>query len=1161
MSGKNEILESWIMVEHLSEGDINLNDRAILKLQKLQGEDYYSLFCSEMKNGKADQWQKGGIVVYFDVFPFQEVIEILRAQYGLQSTEEELRLGDKFSFALYFDKNLHFLADMIFFTESAYIRKFRKVPDEKEFREFEKNLKNEFSQDFDETEEDPDKFNEAMKKVLLRYGIDVKKECKKGENEVQKKCRMQILGNIETGATNLHSFFIDDLEKAKTIDTANLNAYLYGNQKGRKNLDGKKDSKNFAPDLFEQILQPENYPLGRFPSNTKFALSLMQQVAVNLSIGFDNNQMRSVNGPPGTGKTTLLKDIFAQLIVQQSYDIAKLSDHFIKGTKETAYFGKASIGEIPKYITENSIVVASSNNGAVQNIVNELPLNKGIDSSLIEELREADYFRELSNAKLSAEWQEDENGKKREELIKESVPGEEKFWGVFSLEGGKADNMSNILTNIKHIYKYLEEEYSPNQDIYLQFLKQYEEVQEIRAKKQAYADSFSAYEEYTRELEQARAKYEKKLMENKEKLHTELQKQEGIEQKCRWELESLQARLGKVHNRIEAVRKNMDGMKICLQECKEQRPGFFAGKQRKEEYKNKQKAIMEQLAELSKENIECGKQEKILENEIASCQTKLKRSGEEQGKLRENFGVWKFLATCEISSLEKKTQEEYEKLKEDGKAETPKPLDMYQEYDALQLSNPWFDKTYREAQSKLFITALRVRKQFLYENRKNIKAAVIVWGQQEKYAENKAVIEAAWDWMNMTIPVISSTFASFSRMCKNLGAETLGHLFIDEAGQALPQAAVGAIYRSRHVMAVGDPLQIKPVLTLDSNILRMLGEHFGVSEKYLSASASVQTLVDAASQYGFYREQDRSEESWIGIPLWVHRRCKNPMFTISNVISYNNFMVQGLNERNGKTGWFDIGGKANNKYVEEQGEFLSQKIQELIDKNKKDENKEDGNKEDENKKDEIYVITPFSNVAEQLAKKLDGIGFTRRDGQKKPTNIGTVHTFQGKEAPVVFFVLGADQQSSGAARWAVSEANIMNVAATRAKEEFYIIGDRKLYLDLRCDVITETDRVIREYGKQHPELVDEQVYIKEAGCRSDEDRAGRMTGTVRFVGKGQKSFYAYVTGNDGKEYVISENIYAKTENAIEVIRKGQKISFVPEEGSTKPLAAEVRADS
>lgn len=261
-------------------------------------------------------------------------------------------------------------------------------------------------------------------------------------------------------------------------------------------------------------------------------------------------------------------------------------------------------------------------------------------------------------------------------------------------------------------------------------------------------------------------------------------------------------------------------------------------------------------------------------------------------------------------------------------------MNMRQEYEALQISNPWFDQAYRVVQSKLFAMALRVRKQFLYENRKNIKAAIIIWECQQEYLERKPVIEAAWNWMNMTIPVISSTFASFSRMCKNLGAETLGHLFIDEAGQALPQAAVGAIYRSRHVMAVGDPQQIQPILTLDSNILYMLGRHFGVTEKYLSASASVQTLVDTASQYGFYRKKDKSEDSWIGIPLWVHRRCRYPMFTISNKISYDGLMVQGM-KKYGKTEWFDVGGMANDKYVEDQGEFLLQRLREMIAKNPK----------------------------------------------------------------------------------------------------------------------------------------------------------------------------------------------------------------------------------
>ena len=60
---------------------------------------------------------------------------------------------------------------------------------------------------------------------------------------------------------------------------------------------------------------------------------------------------------------------------------------------ETIYFDNASIGVLSEIITENNIVVASSNNGAVQNIVNELPLTKEqIDQKVVEELKGADYF-------------------------------------------------------------------------------------------------------------------------------------------------------------------------------------------------------------------------------------------------------------------------------------------------------------------------------------------------------------------------------------------------------------------------------------------------------------------------------------------------------------------------------------------------------------------------------------------------------------------------------------------------------------------------------------------------------------------------------------------------------------------------------------------------
>ena len=515
---------------------------------------------------------------------------------------------------------------------------------------------------------------------------------------------------------------------------------------------------------------------------------------------------------------------------------------------------------------------------------------------------------------------------------------------------------------------------------------------------------------------------------------------------------------------LQMVACEKDGILQGIEVLKLQKPGFFSSRKRKTEYAEKNKQYSDQLQmaiekerELRTGLLERERQEKSFQIEIEKL---INQSKDDQSV----FAEWEQNRRTEIQQWKDKIERFQEKLC--GLKINALNLDL--DYEALQLSNPWFGIEYRRLQSQLFIKALEVRKEFLYANIKNIKAAYIIWSKQKDYLEHKNIIAEAWHWINMTIPIIGSTFASFSRMCTNMGKETLGHLFIDEAGQALPQASVGAIFRSRHVMAVGDPAQIKPVLTLDANILNMLGAYYGVSQKYLSETASTQTLVDEVSQYGFYK--DLNQENWIGIPLWVHRRCKYPMFDISNVISYGGNMVQG-DQKTGVAEWYDIKGRASDKYVAEQGKFLREKIQTMI--------MENPDIVDDPTKDIIYVISPFKNVAYQLSRELKKIGFTRYDKKGKPTNIGTVHTFQGKEAPIVFFVLGADEKCVGAANWAVGteNPNIMNVAATRAKNEFYIIGDKKLYLSLHSDVINGTYQIIEKYkrGTFMPDAVEKNV--------------------------------------------------------------------------------------
>jgi len=162
------------------------------------------------------------------------------------------------------------------------------------------------------------------------------------------------------------------------------------------------------------------------------------------------------------------------------------------------------------------------------------------------------------------------------------------------------------------------------------------------------------------------------------------------------------------------------------------------------------------------------------------------------------------------------------------------------------------------------------------------------------------------------------------------------------------------------------------------------------------------------------------------------------MHELANRIAYDGAMVYGtLAPRPDKetraslqTGWIQASGPSQGNWVPAEGEALQELLALLL--------------EDGVEPKDISVITPFTDVRNSLKRIVDD-----------KMVFGTIHTMQGKEAPVVVMVLGGSAEGPGARNWVVSEPNLLNVAATRAKRRFYVIGDRNDWKNrvLFCDVM------------------------------------------------------------------------------------------------------------
>ncbi len=373
-------------------------------------------------------------------------------------------------------------------------------------------------------------------------------------------------------------------------------------------------------------------------------------------------------------------------------------------------------------------------------------------------------------------------------------------------------------------------------------------------------------------------------------------------------------------------------------------------------------------------------------------------------------------------------QKEYKNLQSNHK-ECERRIDVISKDESNILKSIHNSKLEINNISKPLVVAL-IKQKFnknqisIINNYKDYLPDNIPWKYEEiEYFSNST--KSFLDFFNITCVTSLSAKSAFP-----LENELFDMVVVDEASQCDIASAIPLILRTKQLVVIGDPMQLRHISQVNDFEEALIKEHLLISNcAFLN--------YNSKSLWDYCKDLLALTSAPNNVPIMIdrHYRCHPHIIGYSNETFYTRVLGSQLKvctsdsqfklKPNGII-WIDVQGqqKADNINVN------TEEVLKCIDIATK--------LATEHNNISIGIVTPFKNQAEQLNTKIP-IKLRER------IIADTVHKFQGDEKDVIIYSLVVtDNSPSSKIHWIDNSVpNLVNVAVTRARNTLYIVGNKE----------------------------------------------------------------------------------------------------------------------